>query len=337
MNAGKMRDQWLRLYIRAQTNRDQRSRFYDNALHFALYYSAGGWLGSWPSWRVSAYMSRISWASQGRCLMFRRANMRAWAVIITSGGASVTWPNESGVVRKTRHVGGDKPVDHRADADGLAREYAGVDGGFGVIADHAAEELHAGIYLVAVVFHAHRAVGVFQVAVRGAGPQIDPTAQVAVAEKAVVLFVGQRFDDRGLDFAADFAGVPESDEIFERRVFDHPAMGADVDRSAEIAEGPDSSVLFQHNRPVGGIGDAVLSQPGPGCGEQAVGNLAIIAVRDPIGEVLLQNLHVPADQFVGILEHRQFYFQRSKMQPFEPGGEFIGRAIALRQGKFRAD
>ena len=75
---------------------DFNSRLTKNieALETVLYYSAGGLLGSWPSWRVSAYMSWISWTSQGRCLMFRRANMRAWAVIITSGGASVTWPND---------------------------------------------------------------------------------------------------------------------------------------------------------------------------------------------------------------------------------------------------
>ena len=219
----------------------------------------------------------------------------------------------SGVVRKTGHVGGDKSVDHRADADGFAGENAGIDGGFGVIADHAAQELHAGIDLAAVVFHAYRAIGVFQVAVRGAGSQIDPTAQVAVAYKAVVLFVGERFDDRGLDFASDFAGVAQGDEILERRVFDHPATGADVDRPAEIAEGPDDGVLFQYNRSVGGIGDAVLTQSGPGRGEHAFGNLAIIAVRNPIGEIFLQNLHVPADQFVGILEQRQFHFDRSKM------------------------
>jgi hypothetical protein len=44
----------------------------------------------------------------------------------------------SGVVRKAGNIGGDIAVDHRADADGLARKNAGVDGCFGIIADHAA-------------------------------------------------------------------------------------------------------------------------------------------------------------------------------------------------------
>ena len=116
---------------------------------------------------------------------------------------------EAGVVDEAGHVGGDEAVDHRAAADGLAGEDAGVDGRLGIVAHDAADELHAGGDLLAAVLHLHVAVGVFQVAVAGAGAEVDPASQVAVAQKAVVLLVGVGLDDRGFDLAADLGRVAE--------------------------------------------------------------------------------------------------------------------------------
>jgi hypothetical protein len=55
-------------------------------------YSARGSPASWRSWRVRSYMAWMSAMSQSRCSTLRRANMRCWVAIITSGGSSVTWP-----------------------------------------------------------------------------------------------------------------------------------------------------------------------------------------------------------------------------------------------------
>ena len=79
--------------------------------------------------------------------------------------------------------------------------------------------------LSSAVFHVDFSVGVLQVAVTSAGPQIDPTAQIAVSQKPMMLFVGVRFDHRGFDFAADLNGVPQRDAVFQGSVFDHACAG----------------------------------------------------------------------------------------------------------------
>src|SRR5690606_6156742 len=96
----------------------------------------------------------------------------------------------AGGVHGARHDRGDKPIDHAAYADGLASENAGVDGGLRIVADEAADELHARGDALVAIFHLHLAVSVFQVAVAGAGAEVNPTAKITVAEKAVVLLVG---------------------------------------------------------------------------------------------------------------------------------------------------
>jgi hypothetical protein len=123
----------------------------------------------------------------------------------TSGGSSVIGDlsEEPGIVYEARHVGGHEAVHHAARADGFASEDAGIDRRFGVVAHDAAEELHAGGYRFAAVLHLYLPVGVLEVAIAGSGAEVDPTPQVAVAQKAVVLLVGVGFDHRGFHFAAD--------------------------------------------------------------------------------------------------------------------------------------
>ncbi len=55
-------------------------------------YNCNGSPASCRSWRVNSYMSWINWASQGRWMTLRRANIRCWVAIITSAGSSVTCP-----------------------------------------------------------------------------------------------------------------------------------------------------------------------------------------------------------------------------------------------------
>src|SRR5207237_883382 len=51
--------------------------------------------------------------------------------------------------------------------------------------------------------HPNRAIGVFQVAISRHRADIDPFAEVRMAEEAVVMLIAIALYDRGLDFAAD--------------------------------------------------------------------------------------------------------------------------------------
>ena len=101
-------------------------------------------------------------------------------------------PEGSGVVDEARDVGRHETVDHAAGPDGFPGEDARVDSRLGVVSDEAADELHAGLDFAVGIFHRDFAVGVFQVAVTGAGAEVDPASEVAVSEKAVVLLVGKQ-------------------------------------------------------------------------------------------------------------------------------------------------
>jgi len=72
-----------------------------------------------------------------------------------------------------------------------------------VVADDRADKHLAAIDEATVDRHLHVAVGVFQIARHGIRTEVNPLADVAMAEKAVVLFVGIAVDDRLFDFAAD--------------------------------------------------------------------------------------------------------------------------------------
>ena len=65
------------------------------------------------------------------------------------------------VVHETWHVGGCEAIDHAGHADRFASEDAGIDCGFGVVADDTSDELHAGRNLFVAVLHIHQAVRVF--------------------------------------------------------------------------------------------------------------------------------------------------------------------------------
>ena len=74
-----------------------------------------------------------------------------------------------------------------------------ADAGFAVIAGDQTDEHSAGVDFAAVDEYANRAVGVFEVGIDGVGGEVDPLANVAVAEEAVVLFVGVAVDDGVFD------------------------------------------------------------------------------------------------------------------------------------------
>ena len=63
--------------------------------------------------------------------------------------------------------------------------------------------VQAGGDRVAAERHAHLAVVVAQVAVGGDRPQVDPLADVGVAQEPLVVLVDVAVDDRRLDLAAD--------------------------------------------------------------------------------------------------------------------------------------
>ncbi len=98
------------------------------------------------------------------------------------------------VVHKTGDIRGHKAVQHAADADRLTGKDTCVDGGFCIVPHDATDELHTGRDFATVVLHLHFAIGVLQVAIARAGPQINPAAQKTVAQEPVVLLVGVGLD-----------------------------------------------------------------------------------------------------------------------------------------------
>ena len=75
--------------------------------------------------------------------------------------------------------------------------------GPGVVADEAADLGLAGRHRVASEGDEDLAVVVAQVAVRGDRPQVDPLADVGVAQEPLVILVRVAVNDRRLDLAAD--------------------------------------------------------------------------------------------------------------------------------------
>ena len=86
---------------------------------------------------------------------------------------------QAGIVHEAGHVGSNIAIHHAARADGFASENASVNGRFGVVAHNAAEELHAGNHGLAAIFHLHDSIAVFEIAVTGAGTEVDPLDLVA--------------------------------------------------------------------------------------------------------------------------------------------------------------
>ena len=81
----------------------------------------------------------------------------------------------------------------------------GVDAGLGVVAEVGADLHQAAVDRPAADAERDRAVVGAQVADLRAGAEVDPLADVGVAQEAVVGLVGVAVQDAGLDLAADAA------------------------------------------------------------------------------------------------------------------------------------
>ena len=108
--------------------------------------------------------------------------------------------------------------------------------------------------------HGDLAVVVAQVAIGGDRAEVDPLADVGVAEEPVVVLVGGPVDDAGLDLAADAAAGPER----------HAAAGVGAEQLGVAADGAGAldAGERQHDdaggdgdRPAGGIEDGVGVDP----------------------------------------------------------------------------
>ena len=69
-------------------------------------------------------------------------------------------------------------------------------------------------------------IRVFQVAVASSGTEINPTSQIAVSQKTMMLFVGVRFDDRCFNFPANFDRMTKGYSILQRGVFNDSRAGS---------------------------------------------------------------------------------------------------------------
>ena len=96
----------------------------------------------------------------------------------------------------------------------------------------------------------HRSVGGLEVAGDGAGREVHPAADVAVAEKAVVRFVGVGLHDGRLDLAAHAAFGADGRAAANPGMRVDAGPAADPDRTVEADEGADLSAGINHDRPV---------------------------------------------------------------------------------------
>ena len=105
------------------------------------------------------------------------------------------------------------------------------------------------IGLASVEDHGDRGVVVLQIAVGGQGPQVDPLAQVGVAQEAVVVLVRVALEDRLLDLAADAADRADRVPLAALGP-QEDRLPADVARAFDPREGVDLGLLVDVNRTV---------------------------------------------------------------------------------------
>src|SRR5262249_6418556 len=125
--------------------------------------------------------------------------------------------------------------------------------GLGVVAEEAADLVQAGRHRLAVQRHAHLAVVVAQVAVLRAGAEVDPLADVAVAEEAVVVLVDGPLQHAGLDLAAD-AAVRAEGGLRAHLGPQDVGVRADVAGAFQPAEGGDDRLVVDDHRAAPRVG-----------------------------------------------------------------------------------
>ena len=123
------------------------------------------------------------------------------------------------IIYKAWNVAGYEAVHHTANADDLAGEDASIDSRLRIVPHDATQKLHIGRSLAEPIFHVDCAIGILQIAVASASTQIDPTAEIAVTEEAVVLFIAVGFDNGCFHFATNFGCVGKRHCVFDRRMF----------------------------------------------------------------------------------------------------------------------
>jgi hypothetical protein len=107
---------------------------------------------------------------------------------------------------------------------------------------------------------ADRAIGVFQVAISCHRPDVDPLAQVGVAQEAIVVLVAIALDDAGLDLAADPADRPDRRLGQDARPRDNRPR-ADRRRPLDKRERLDMRRV-DHHRPVACVQHQRAVEPG---------------------------------------------------------------------------
>ena len=114
------------------------------------------------------------------------------------------------------------------------------------------------------------AVIVAQVAVGGDRPEVDPLADVSVAEEAFVVLVGVAVDDGMLDLAADAAVGAEGDAPAQVGP-EELGIAADVAGPFHAGERLDDDPGGDGDRAAGGVEDGVRVDPGRLVDREAIG------------------------------------------------------------------
>src|SRR5262249_43524132 len=105
------------------------------------------------------------------------------------------------------------------------------------------------------------AVIVAQVAVARAGAEVDPLADVAVSQKAVVILVAVALENAAFDLAADAARRPQRGAGTDLGPV-HLRVRPDVARPFQAAEGVDHGLAIDHDRSPRRVGQRVRLDAG---------------------------------------------------------------------------
>src|SRR5258707_11183852 len=127
----------------------------------------------------------------------------------------------------------------------------------------------AGWHPPAIDVYGHFAIIIAQIAIVGPGAQVDPFADVAMPQKAVVVLVGVALDDAGFDLSANAAVRAERGAGADLGPQD-VRVRADVTRTFQPCKSGDHGLAIDQHRPRGRIDDDHWIKPCRGIEQQAI-------------------------------------------------------------------
>lgn len=218
-------------------------------------------------------------------------------------------PKRASVIGKARDIRGNEAIDHAANTDRFAGEDAGVDCCLGIVANDAADKLHSGWDALATVVHLDLSISILEVAVAGTSSEIDPTAEIAVTEKAVMLLVRKRLDNRTFDFASNLGRVTDRNVILNRCMLVDSCPGTEVKRTTQETEGTNGGIVFDQNRSRLRIGHHKITDRNAAGNKHSIRDFTVSIAGEAEGKILVEDPLIKANHVVGKIKQIQIHWQ----------------------------